>query len=398
MKVLLIDVNCKYSSTGKIVYELFQKLKEERCEVAVAYGRGEAINEEGIYKFGLDLETIIHAGLARITGLNGYFSPLSTRRLIKFIENFQPDIIHIHELHAYFVSIKPLIDYIKLKKIKVVWTFHCEYMYTGKCGHAYNCINFTKECGHCPAIRSYPKSIFFDRTKKMLRDKKVLLKDMDFTIAVPSQWLADRVRMSFLKDKEIKIIYNGIDNKNVFYPRDTSELRETLGLQNKKIILSVAPNIMEKRKGGKWVLRLANKLKKSDLYFILVGAKKEEEHEGSNYKIFSQEKDAKKLAQFYSLADVFLLCSEKETFSMTCAEALCCGTPVVGFKSGAPETIAIPEYSKFVEYGELDQLEEAVKQFLSKKTTENVKIIVEKAREKYSSQIMLKNYIALYQE
>ena len=187
MKVLLIDVNCKYSSTGKIVYDLFRKLKVEGHEAAVCYGRGEVIREEGIYKFGLDWETRIHAGLARITGLNGYFSPISTKRLIRFIEKFQPDVIHIHELHAYFVNLKPLINYIKLKKIKVVWTFHCEYMYTGKCGHAYECLNFQKGCGDCPAVKDYPKSLFFDKTRKMLKDKKELLGDLDFTIVTPSQ-------------------------------------------------------------------------------------------------------------------------------------------------------------------------------------------------------------------
>ena len=156
MRVLLIDVNCKYSSTGQIVYDLFRRLNEDGHDAAVCYGRGELIKETGIYKFGIDWETRIHAALARITGLNGYYSFFSTLRLIKFIEKYKPDVIHIHELHAYFVNIKMLVEYIKKKKIKIVWTFHCEYMYTGKCGHAHDCLRFLEGCGNCPLVRDYP--------------------------------------------------------------------------------------------------------------------------------------------------------------------------------------------------------------------------------------------------
>lgn len=182
-RVLLIDVNCKKSSTGKIVYELYQNIRAD--------GRGEKIVEQSIYKFGIDWETYIHALLSRVTGYNGCFSPISTKRLIKFIDQFKPDIIHIHELHSYFVNIKPLINYIKRHNIPLIWTFHCEYMYTGKCGHAGECNNFMYKCGNCPKVREYPKSLFIDKTRQMLASKRTLLEDLDFKIITPSQWLAD---------------------------------------------------------------------------------------------------------------------------------------------------------------------------------------------------------------
>ena len=236
MKVLLIDVNCKGSSTGKITYDLFTQLKKAGHEAAVCYGRGDLILEEGIYKSSLDWETNVHALLARLTGFNGCFSPVSTSRMIRYIEEFQPDVIHIHELHAYFVNLKPLLTYIKEKQIPVVWTFHCEYMYTGKCGHANECEHWKTECGNCPAVREYPKSLFFDQTRRMFRQKKQLLQDMKMTVVTPSQWLADRVRLSFLKDKPIKVIHNGIDT-GIFYPRDTTQFRKQHDLEGKKIIL-----------------------------------------------------------------------------------------------------------------------------------------------------------------
>ena len=270
-RVLLIDVNCKFSSTGKIVYNLFKGLKEDGRKAAICYGRGDEILEDGIYKFGLDWETNIHAGLARITGYNGCFSPISTRRLIAYIEKFKPDVIHIHELHAYFVNIKPLLEYIKKKKIKVVWTFHCEYMYTGKCGHAYSCTNFMHGCGKCPAVHEYPKSLFFDRTKQMFSMKRKAMNGLDVEIVTPSEWLAKRVKMSFLQSVKISIIHNGIDT-NIFKEQDTKSVRNELKISSEnKVVLAVAPDIMSESKGGKWVLKLAESMKKKPITFILIG-------------------------------------------------------------------------------------------------------------------------------
>ena len=273
-RVLLIDVNCKFSSTGKIVYNLFKGLKEDGREAAICYGRGDEIHEEGIYKFGLDWETNIHAGLARITGYNGCFSPLSTKRLIAYIEEFQPDVIHIHELHAYFVNIKPLLEYIKKRKIKVVWTFHCEYMYTGKCGHAYSCTNFMHGCGKCPAVHEYPKSLFIDRTKQMFNMKRKAMNGLDVEIVAPSEWLAKRVKMSFLQNVKISIIHNGIDT-NIFKEQNTKSLRNELKIPSEnQVVLAVAPDIMSESKGGKWVLKLAESMKDKPITFILIGARK----------------------------------------------------------------------------------------------------------------------------
>ena len=274
MRILFIDVNCKYSSTGKIVYDLYRNLRKAGHKAAICYGRGELVKEPGIYKFGLDWETCLHAALSRITGYNGCFSYFSTRRLLRYIDYFKPDIIHIHELHAYFVNLAPLINYIKRRKIKVVWTFHCEYMYTGKCGHAYECEKWKTECGGCPYLRDYPKALFLDKTKQMFRRKKELMRDLDVTVVTPSKWLAGRVKQSFLKDKEVRVVHNGIDT-SVFKPVDASRLKRELGIPDKnKVVLSVAPDIMSKRKGGKWILALARKMetqKVKDVTFVLVG-------------------------------------------------------------------------------------------------------------------------------
>ena len=397
MKVLLIDVNCKHSSTGKIVYDLYQNLRTDGHEAAVCYGRGDVVIGDNIFKFGLDVETYIHAGLTRLIGLNGYFSPLSTKRLIRFIDNFHPDVVHIHELHAYFVNLKPLLCYLKEKKIKVIWTFHCEYMYTGKCGHAYECEQWKSDCGNCPALKEYPRSMFFDFTSKMHHDKKVLLSDMDLTIVTPSNWLAERVKMSFLQDKKITVIHNGIEADKIFYPRrqeDIALLKKRYSLVNKKIVLAVAPNIMSESKGGDTVIEISKYFVQDDIHFVLIGAEKDEVISENVYlikKIVNQDE----LALWYSAADVFLICSKKENFPTTCLEAMCCGTSVVGIDSGGTkETVPAP-YGTFCMPGDVEGIVKAIRCHI--RNGKYSKEMHGLGCRLYDKKVMYQSYLELYQ-
>ena len=244
MKILQIDVNCKGSSTGKIAYDLYSYAASRGAECAVCYGRGPRIKEKNIYKFGLDWETDLHALLTRLTGRTGCYSFFSTRRLIRFIKRFRPDVIHIHELHAYFVNIKPLLNFIAKAQIPAVWTFHCEFMYTGKCGHADECTRFTSGCGNCPQLGEYPKTLFFDRTAKMFAEKKALFEKLQkLVIVTPSAWLKERVKLSFLKDRDVRVVHNGIDTE-IFRPRNADALRKEYHIAaDEKVVLSVAPDI-----------------------------------------------------------------------------------------------------------------------------------------------------------
>lgn len=333
MRVLLIDVNCKYSSTGKIVYDLYTTLRKKGHKAAICYGRGKLIKEPGIYKFGLDWETYLHGALSRLTGYNGCFSYFSTKRLLQFIDKFKPDIVHIHELHGYFVNIGPLLMHLKKKGIKVAWTFHCEYMYTGKCGYSYECEKWKAECGNCPHLQDYPKTVFFDHTRKMFRRKKELLKDLDMVIVTPSKWLAKRVRESFLKDKKVKVIQNGIDISVFRSVDDALSLKRELGIPEKnKVVLSVAPNIMSARKGGTWVIQLSERMRDKNITFVLVGGKVQRQR--GNVIEVGKIYDKRELARYYSMADAFVICSQREVFPTTCIEAQCCGVPIVGFDEG----------------------------------------------------------------
>jgi putative colanic acid biosynthesis glycosyltransferase len=398
MKVLLIDVNCKNSSTGKIVYDLYTELRKNNHTAAVCYGRGPVVKEPDILKFSSDVETYAHAFLTRLTGLTGVYSPFATRRLINFMEVFKPDIVHLHELHAYFVNIGPVMNHLKKNNIKTIWTFHCEFMYTGKCGHADDCEKWKSECGRCPKVREYPASIYFDFTRKMFRQKKHLFDGFEnLVITTPSNWLAKRVEQSFLKDKDIKVIANGIDTKNTFYPRPFAHLKKNHGLKEEKIVLAVAPGLMSDNKGGKWVLDLAKRLKNENMKFILIGIDDLTQKFDDNVIALGRTQDQHELAQYYSMADVFLICSRKETFSMPCAESLACGTPVIGFDSGAPIEVAPENYGIFVQYGDIQELEKTTRNLLKGtiiiKTKEEC---ADYARSKFSKQEMYNKYLNLY--
>lgn len=395
MKVLLIDVNCKHSSTGKIVYDLYTNLNQHGHTAAICYGRGPLVKGTWIYRFSSIIESYLHALLTRITGLTGIYSPFATFKLIKFIKKFKPDVIHIHELHAYFVNIAPLINYLKKENIKTIWTFHCEFMYTGKCGYTYECEKWKSECYSCPQVKEYPKSLFFDFTKKMFNDKKELFMGFNnLTIVTPSKWLADRVRQSFLKEKEIIVIHNGIDTKNIFYPRNYEHIKLKHNLTDEKLVLAVAPNLMDERKGGKWVLKLAKRFQGEKVKFILIGIDDLAQGFDDNVIALDRTSNQVELAEYYSIADVFIICSEKETFSLTCAEAICCGTPIRGFKSGAPETIFTGEYANFITYGDLNTLEIEVRNILQNSLSKDD--CSQYGVKNYSLDVMYKEYFKLY--
>ena len=393
MRVLLIDVNCKNSSTGKIVYDLYTMLRQNGDEAAVCYGRGEELREENIYKFGLDWETMLHALLTRITGWTGCFSFFSTRRLLRFVEEFRPDVVHIHELHAYFVNLRPLLEYLQKNHIRTVHTLHCEFTYTGKCGYSYQCDRWKADCGSCPRLREYVSTLCFDHTTAMLHQKKKLLTGFDdLTIVAPSKWLADRAGQSFLSGHRIEVIPNGVDT-DIFHPWDAADLRTRHHIaEGEKVVLAVAPNLMEERKGGRQVLKLAERMAGEKVRFILIGVEGPDTAFPANAIALPPMSDKEKLAQYYSLADCFVICSERETFSMTCAESLCCGTPVAGFRSGAPETVFLEPEAIFVEYNDLNALQAAVCRQLSRAGEGNGG----DARSAFSKDAMFRAYYRLY--
>lgn len=393
MRVLLIDVNYKYSSTGKIVHDLAHELIKSGHKARVLFGRGEPVNNDVALRIAPIWEVYFHALMTRLTGLVGVFSYFATRRMINEIKRFKPDVIHLHELHGYYVNYSKVVRFLKISNIPIVWTFHCEFAYTGKCGYAYDCEKWKSECSSCPQIKEYPSSLYFDFTRYMFNEKR---KDFDgfdnLTIVTPSAWLARRVKQSFLSDCDVRVIHNGIDTQSIFYPRLSNTQSES-----KKTVLAVAPDIMSERKGGRWVLELARRFS-DNVEFIMVGVVGDVDGVPSNVRLVDRTNNQNELADYYSDADLFLICSKRENFPTTCLESLACGTPVVGFDEGGTAETAPGRLGHFVPFGDVSSLELAINDYFAGRSEIDQHACRNFAEQNYSKQAMYSNYVRLYSE
>ena len=358
MKILQINIVCKSGSTGKIVYDMHTWFRDNGCESKIAYGRGSLLDDKDTYRFSPQYEVYAHAALTRLTGWTGCFSPIATRNLISFIESYSPDVVHLHSVSGYYVNDVKILSYFKKRGIHVVFTLHDECTYTGKCGYSYECDAWKTECGktRCTELREYPASLLFDQTKKMyIRKKRIFQNFTNLQIVTPSKWLASRARLSFLGDKSITVVPNGIDT-SVFRLRDTSELIKKYG--NAKKVVHVTPNFNDRRKGGRYVLELAKRM--PDVQFFIVGNREPIKCAPSNVYPIGRTENQEQLAQWYSFADVSVITSERENFPTVCLESLCCGTPVVGFDVGGTAETAPNGYGAFVKFGDMDALETVI--------------------------------------
>lgn len=335
MKVMLVDVNYQHSSTGRIVNELKNASLKAGHQATIAYGRGKPAKERNAFKFGYDIETVFHAGMTRITGITGYFSYFSTVRLIRRIKRFQPDVIHLHDLHGYYVNIGRLIRYLKTTSIKVIWTFHCEFMYTGKCANTLTCNKYESECHNCPLVHEYPKSLYFDFSRWMYYQKKHWFQGFDQlrSIVTVSEWLHFKVKRSFLSSFPSVVLHNGIDT-SIFNPtnRDDSVFDEEL--RKRVVLLSVIGNLDDPNKGYERILTIAKTITNKRVAFVVVGSSRKVTNNTHNVFHFPRVKDPVRLANMYNAADYYLMVSEFESYPTVCLEASATGLPIIGYNVG----------------------------------------------------------------
>lgn len=406
MKILQINCVYKNGSTGKITYDIHTELLRRGYESIVCYGRGVKIKEPYIYKTCNEVYSKLNHLGACITGVmyGGCF--FSTKRLIHIIEKEQPDIVHLHCINGYFVNIYRLVEWLKVSQIRTVVTLHAEFMYTGGCGYSIDCNQWSnrKGCGYsqkCPQCHTKEKFLLFDRTYAMWERMKKAFDGFNEKIIITSvsPWLMERAKVSpILENKNHKIVLNGLDT-SIFRKYRTNAVKKELGLTNEKIVLHVTSGFNlnpEHIKGGFYVNELAKRFMGKNIKILVAGPYSENLQISKNIILLGRIANQEELAKLYSLADVTLLTSKRETFSMVTAESLCCGTPVVGFKAGAPEQIAIKRYSKFVEYGDTDAMKKSVSKIFEEKF--KPEDISKCAFKYYAKEVMCENYINIYKK
>jgi len=338
MKVLQINSVNQVGSTGRICTEITNYLNKNGMQGYIAYSKG--LETEHGYKIGSPIETKMHGLFSRITGLQAYYSKKSTKRLLKYIEEIKPDVIHLHNLHANYINIIQLLQYIAEKNIPTVLTLHDCWFFTGKCCHytVEGCYKWKTQCFRCPCKHKDNKSWFFDRTSKMYNDKKTYFSKIPrLAVVGVSDWITNEAKASLLASaKIITRIYNWVDLE-LFRPVFVDNLKYKLGIQDKFIILGVASG-WSNAKGLHKFIELSE-LIPEDMIIVLVG-KVHSVCLPSNIIHIDEIHNVHELVKYYSMADVFVNLSLEETFGKVTAEALACGTPVIVFNSTAnPELV-----------------------------------------------------------
>lgn len=410
MRVLQINSHYNQGGAARIVACIHRQLLEDGEESYVAYGRGEKAQEKNVYCFGNTVEVYFSAFVSRVLGIHGWSNRAATKRLIAYMDSMRPDIVHLHAMHGYYLNIPMLFEYLNKKEIPCVWTFHDCYAFTGNCGYFFECDKWKTGCGKCPNIHTYPNSQWLDFSAWMWKKKKgMFTKGADKIIVAPSQWLTNEVKQSFLGQYECITIRNGIDTEHTFYPRDRRKSRAKYGYaQNEKLILGIAVGYDDVRKGAKYIIQLAKDLE-TEAKVILIGwnEKNNEMLRGTtNVITIPNTSSTEVLAEYYSMADVFVIPSLAENYATVTLEAMACGTPVVGFNAGGiPEQLTEGK-GIAVEIGNQIAFDEAVRKILN--DSDNCEMgddtiilrgeaLADKTRQENSTQKMTDEYKKVYQ-
>ena len=339
MRVMQINTVCGTGSTGKIAVDIYKILKELGHECKIIYGREEPIGipHEDVIRKVTDKGVYLHVAMTRLTDKTGFYTKHATKKLIKEIEDYDPDIIHLHNIHGYYINIELLFDYIKKSNKPIVWTLHDCWAFTGHCCYFdfIGCQKWQTKCFDCPQINTYPAS-YRDNSRSNYVKKKELFTSIDnLTIVTPSQWLAGLVKQSFLSEYPVKVIPNGID-LSVFKP-SAERYFDKKEINDKKIILCVA-SIWTERKGLKDIIELSKML--SDEYKIVVVGKLNGQSIPQSIIHIERTNNQKELAKLYSQAYMFVNPTYEDNFPTVNIEALACGTPVITYDTGgSPEAI-----------------------------------------------------------
>jgi glycosyltransferase involved in cell wall biosynthesis len=386
MKSVIINTVCNQGSTGKLSYLLCKYFVSCGDESIVVYGGGNVCKEECAVLIGNKVGQKLHNFLGRLTGLNGCFSSHTTEKIIKKLKEYKPDVIYLGNLHGHYVNIYKLYQYIKKAGIPCIQIMWDEYPMTGSCSFAFDCKKYEERCHDCPRKKDYPISWFFD-TSSVLQKKKKRAYVMKYIAFVAVPYTAECAKKSLLlKDKRIYPADEAVDQKKLYYPRETTKLRKELGIpHDNKVILDVCVYPGE-RKGGKFFLETAGKcLEQKDITFVHVGFLGDKDECPENYIPIGFEKDQNRMAEYYSLADLFVCTSFAETQPNTCLEALSCGTPICGFDISGIPTCAEAPFGKYVMPKDTDALKEVVLA-TPKKTPESIYSVTAYARSRFSSE------------
>lgn len=395
MRIVQINGGAK-GSTGKIMMGIAEVARaqghEVMCASPITTTNRNAGEDCGYYRIGTFNSRRVNVALARITGFNGCFAWFETYKLLKKIDEFKPDIIHLHNLHDSYINLPMLFSYIKKHNVPTVWTLHDCWSFTGQCPYftIAKCDRWKAGCHNCPQYKEYPASLY-DNTKKMWQLKKKWFTGVkNMTIVTPSEWLAGLAKESYLKEYPIQVINNGID-LDVFKPTH-SNFREQYGIPGDKYIVLGVSFAWGYRKGLDCFAEMAEKL--GDKYqIVLVGTDGEiDKNLPKNIISIHRTQNQKELAEIYSTADVFAMPTREENYPTVNMEAIACGTPVVTFDTGGSPEMLNEKVDRVVPVDDVNEMMSEIKNICTG--------VGDKGRmnglDRLSMKIKFREYITLY--
>ena len=396
MKIASINTS-NYGSTGNIMLDVL-KLAEERGHNVYSFCANARENKHKNvphqFFIGFPKERGMNYICETYSGLSGCFGIIGTYKLLKKLNEINPDVLHLHNIHGWYINHPMLFRWIKKRKIKVIWTLHDCWAFTGHCPHfeLIGCDKWKTGCHKCPQYNRYPKTKF-DNSRIMYKLKKKWFTGVDdMTVVTPSKWLEKLVKESFLNVYNVKVINNGIDLSK-FKPTE-SNLRQELGLENKYVLLGVASPWSD-RKGLDVFVELSSRL--SDEYkIVLVGLTKQQISElPDNIMGIERTSNQTELAQYYSMADLFVNPTKEEVLGLVNIEALSCGTPVVTFNSGGSPECIDKTTGVVVDKNDVSSMEKAIYDVVEDKLF-NIDACVKRAV-RFDKNNNYKEYINLYE-
>jgi glycosyltransferase involved in cell wall biosynthesis len=398
----LLQINCVINSgsTGRIAEEIGQLAINNGCKSYIAYGRNERVSQSERIKIGNDWDLKWHGLQTRLFDRHGLASAKATKKLVEKIKEIQPDIIHLHNLHGYYLNIDILFHFLATVNIPVVWTLHDCWPMTGHCSHFSfaGCYKWKTQCEHCPQKKEYPASYLIDRSSKNYQLKKELFTSIPKMTLVPvSNWLADIVKDSFLKSYPIKIIYNGVDT-TVFSPCAITETRQKYKIPENTFIMLGVASIWSERKGLKDFIRLSELLTDNEM-IVLVGLTNQQiKSLPSNILGIKRTENVYELAELYSMADVVCNFSVEETFGLTTVEGFACSTPGIVYNCTASPELITSETGFVVEQGDLIGIRDIINTIKSKGKAFYAEACRERAVKMFNKKEHYGEYLDLYQQ
>lgn len=400
MRVMVVNTTDSGGGAARMASLLHGELSNTPgVESHFAVGRRRRRESPGVKKLSSVAESGLHLVLTRLTGMQGYGTPLATRRLVRLVQGWRPDVVHVHNVHGYYLDLDWVV---RLRDGgwygPIVWTLHDTWALTGRCAYFMECDRWLRGCGRCPDLKRYPRT-FFDTSGLMWKKKRAAFTtDRGLSLVCPSRWLASAARRSFLGDLEVKVIPNGVDTEE-FVSTNGEGFRRRHGIpQEHCIVLFAAKDLDVERKGGRLACRVMAEIGQGNVTVVSIGRTAQRLPEGPNFRHLGMIEEPGVVGEVFGAADLFCILSLEENFPTTVLEALASGTPVVGFAVGGVGEQVTSECGRLFEPPRIDAVVEAVRRLESDRALlhEMAQNARERAVEQYSIQTFVRRHVDLY--